>query len=247
MHNRMIFLARDRAAGAGRLTPVRAGNVLPPLRDAAAARDFRRRDKDHRARNEQVLGRAGMRLGVEPALGERPITGRVNELPELRIRHLMTVDPEAVDAHGMNDAFLRLMALRTHFEFPAGDERHARGVAFPGRKTAVAGAASDLGLGAIALLGAGCERPDHDATEHHDEPERTDQNAARYHGNTCLFRGGCRTSVYWNAKTRFQSFFMSITIRPIAGTASSALSSRSKSDLRSYEYSLPIGFATERL
>ena len=61
-----------------------------------------------------------MRLRVEPALGERPVTGRVNKLPELRIRHLMTVDPEAVDAHGMNDAFLRLMALRTHFEFPPG-------------------------------------------------------------------------------------------------------------------------------
>src|SRR3954447_3045617 len=233
MHNRVIFLAHDRAAGAGRLTPVRTGNVLPPLRDAAAAGDFCRGDKDHRARNQQVLGRAGMGLGVEPALGERPVTGRVYELPELRIRHLVTVDPEAIDAHRMDDAFFPLMTLRTHFECPAGDGHHAHGVAFPGRETAVADAASDLGLGAVALLGAGCERPGHDAAEHDDEPERTDQNAARHHWNAYVFWEDAGTGLYWNAKTRFQSLFMSITTHPIAGAASSALSSRPKSDLRS--------------
>src|SRR3954466_5504596 len=39
MYNGVIFPARYRAAGAGRLMPVRTGNVLPPLRDTAAAGD----------------------------------------------------------------------------------------------------------------------------------------------------------------------------------------------------------------
>src|SRR3954454_3364376 len=103
----------------------------------------------------------------------------------------MTVDPEAVDAHSMNDAFLRLMALRTHSEFPAGYEHHARGVAFPSRKTTVTGATSDLGLGAVAVFGAGRERPNHDTTKHDCKPERTDQNTTRYHWNAYVFWKDC--------------------------------------------------------
>ena len=93
-----------------------------------------------------------MGLGVEPALGERPVAGRVDELPELRVRHLVPVDPEAVDAHGMDEAFLRLMALGAHLECAAGDEHHPGSVAFLGREAGVGGAASDLGLLAVALL-----------------------------------------------------------------------------------------------
>src|SRR5262245_7337853 len=49
MHDRMIVLARNRAAGTGRLTPIGAGDVLPPLRDPAAARHIGGRDEHHRA------------------------------------------------------------------------------------------------------------------------------------------------------------------------------------------------------
>src|SRR4051812_15937591 len=118
-------------------------------------------------------------------------------------------------------------------ECPAGDERHARGVVFPGRKTAVAGAASHLGIGAVALLGAGCKRPDHDATDHDNGSERADQNPRDIIQTTVCPADDAGADFYWNAKMRFQSFFMSITTHPIAGAASSALSSRPKSDLRS--------------
>ena len=90
------------------------GDVLPPLRDPAAAPHVGRRDENDRARNEQLLGHVGMRLGIEPALGQRAVAGGVDELLELRVRHLVTVDPEAVDAHDMGEALLRLMALRAH-------------------------------------------------------------------------------------------------------------------------------------
>src|SRR6516225_7293293 len=39
MHDGMIVLARDRAAGTSRLPPIGARDVLPPLGDPAAARD----------------------------------------------------------------------------------------------------------------------------------------------------------------------------------------------------------------
>src|SRR5499433_3984675 len=39
VYDRMIVLARDRAAGTGRLTPIGAGDILPPLRDPPAGRD----------------------------------------------------------------------------------------------------------------------------------------------------------------------------------------------------------------
>src|SRR6266508_2825498 len=56
MHDRIIVLARDRAAGAGRLTPIGARHVLPPLRDPAAAADIGWRDEHHGAGNEQLPG-----------------------------------------------------------------------------------------------------------------------------------------------------------------------------------------------
>src|SRR6516165_752382 len=60
MHDRMIVLARNRAAGTGRRTPIGARDVLPPLRDAAAARDIGGLDEYHRARSKQAPGHAGM-------------------------------------------------------------------------------------------------------------------------------------------------------------------------------------------
>src|ERR1700730_14470787 len=44
MHERMIVLARNRTSGTGWLTPIGAGDVLPPLGDPAAARDIGGRD-----------------------------------------------------------------------------------------------------------------------------------------------------------------------------------------------------------
>src|SRR5215831_18946680 len=40
MHDGMIVLVRNRTAGTGWLTPIGAGDVLPPLSDPAAARDI---------------------------------------------------------------------------------------------------------------------------------------------------------------------------------------------------------------
>ena len=109
-----------------------------------------------------------MCLGIEPALGQRDVAGGIDELLELRVRHLVAVDPEAVDADGMDEALLGLMALGAHLERAAGDERHAGGLAFLGGETGVCGAASDLGRCRGRLFDAGGEGADHDAGQRHD-------------------------------------------------------------------------------
>ena len=68
-----------------------------------------------------------MRCRVEPALGQRHVSRRRHEFPELRVGHLVAIDPKAVDAHGVGEALLRTMALGTHDERPAADERHPGG------------------------------------------------------------------------------------------------------------------------
>src|SRR5262249_21761607 len=145
MHDRMIVLARDRAAGTGRRTPIGARHVLEPLGDAAAARDIGRRNEHHRAGREQLLGHAGMRRGVKPALGQGHVSRRRHELAKLRVAHLVAIDPEAIDAHGVGEALLRPLALGTHHERSAADERHPSVVAVLRRQAGIGGAASKLG------------------------------------------------------------------------------------------------------
>ena len=89
---------------------------------------------------------SGCALGSSPRSASVTVAGRVDELLELRVRHLVAVDPEAVDADDMGEALLGLMALGAHLERAAGDERHAGGLAFLGGEAGVRGAAPDLGL-----------------------------------------------------------------------------------------------------
>jgi hypothetical protein len=56
-----------------------------------------RRYKYHRASNRHVLRPIAMALGIDPTLGQGYITGRVDKFLELRIGHLVAVDPEAID------------------------------------------------------------------------------------------------------------------------------------------------------
>ena len=114
-----------------------------------------RLDEDDRARNEQVLRHVGMRLGIEPALGQRDVAGGIDELLELRVRHLVTVDPEAVDADDMGEALLGLMALGAHRERAAGDEHHAGGFAFLGGEAASTRRSFRSSAWSRALLDAG--------------------------------------------------------------------------------------------
>src|SRR5262249_15485697 len=145
MHDGMIVLVFNRAAGPSRRAPVGARHVLEPLRDAAAARDIGGRDEHHRAGNEQLLGHAGMRRRVQPALGQGHVSRRRYEFPELRVGHFWEIDPEAVDAHGVGKASLRTMAFGTHDEPPAADERHPSGGAVVRWHAGIGGAASELG------------------------------------------------------------------------------------------------------
>src|SRR5215475_2559922 len=178
MHDGMIVLARNRTAGTGRLTPIGAGHVLEPLGDPAAARVSCGLDEDHRAGNEQLLGHAGMRCRVETALGQGHVSRRRHEFAKLRVGHLMAIDPKAVDAHGVGEALLRPMALGTHDERSAADERHPGGVAVVRWLAGIGAAASELGTHR-SLLRRG-ESANYQTGR--DDAHGTDQLVAHCHG-----------------------------------------------------------------
>jgi hypothetical protein len=150
------------------------------LRDFAAA-DIAWLGKHHRPWSEKLLGQSGICLGVKPALGERGVTGRVDELLELRVRHLVTVDPEAIDPRNMREALLGLMALGAHGEGAAGNERHAGGLAFLDGQTDICGAAPHLRPARVPLFDTGCQGAGNDASQHHTEPKRTNQQVTPRH------------------------------------------------------------------
>jgi hypothetical protein len=89
-----------------------------PLRDPAAARDIDGRDEHQRAGGEDFLGHAGMRGAIEPALRQRHVSRRRHEFTELRIGHLVAIDPEAFKAHNVREALLRSVALEPMMKVP---------------------------------------------------------------------------------------------------------------------------------
>jgi hypothetical protein len=183
MHDRMIVLARDRTAGTGRLTPIGAGDVLPPLRDPAAARDIGGRDEHHRPGSQQLLGHARMGRRVEAALRQRDVSRRRHEFAKLRIGHLVAIDPEAVDAHDVAESLLRPLALGAHDERSTADERHS-GVVVVVRWQAGIGCASSELAASRALLRDG-ESADHQTCRA--EADATHQQATACHGGpSCL-------------------------------------------------------------
>src|SRR5262249_45012287 len=180
MHGRMIVLACNRRAGPGGRAQMRARHVLPPLRDPAAAADIGGRDEHHGAGSEQLPGHAGMRCGVEPALGQRHVSRRRHELPELRVGHLVAIDPKAVDTHHVGEALLRPLAIGAHNERAAADENHAGGIGVVRWQAGIAGGASEIASSHV-LLRDGCgERADHQTCG--TDANGADQQAAQYHG-----------------------------------------------------------------
>jgi len=111
VHDGMVLAADDGRAGTLGLPPVGAFDVLPPLRAAAAAVDLHGLNEEGGARREQILAGAWVRPRIEPALGERNVVGRRDEAGELRVRHLVAIDPESGDADDMREAFFRLLAV----------------------------------------------------------------------------------------------------------------------------------------
>jgi hypothetical protein len=83
-----------------------------------------------------------MRRRVEPALGQGHVSRRRHEFAKLRVGHLVAIDPEAVDAHGVGEALLWTVALGTHDERSSADERHSRVVVVLRRQAGIGGASS---------------------------------------------------------------------------------------------------------
>ena len=66
-----------------------------------------------------------MRLGIDTALGKRLVAGSIDEFCELRVGHLMLINPETIDLDRMTELFLRPFLVRAHDEAAARDEHHS--------------------------------------------------------------------------------------------------------------------------
>ena len=117
---------------------------------------------------------------VEPALSQRDVSRRRHELPELRVAHFVTIDPEAVDAHDVGEALLRALALGAHHERSAADERHPGVVVVVRWHAGIGGAASKLAA-SRALFRDG-ESADHQTRRA--EADATHQQVAQCHGRS---------------------------------------------------------------
>ncbi|SPA15187.1 hypothetical protein CBM2633_A50817 [Cupriavidus taiwanensis] len=150
LHHRVVVLALDRAAGAGRMAPVGAGHIAPPARVILQRYRPRRADEDHAARDHGAVGRtrrAGRQLHAQGfpvgrTLGGGDITGGFDELAEFRVGDVVLVHPERMHAHLVRRLFigLRHLAVAAHQEFAARHAHHAGG-------TVVAIADDDRGCG----------------------------------------------------------------------------------------------------
>jgi hypothetical protein len=105
------------------------------------------------------------------------VAGRLDELPELRVCHLMTVDPEAVHTYRMDRSFLRLIAFGPHCKRAAGNQHHPGCFAVTGGQPGIGGATAGAGRRRGLLLGAG-GWGDHQAAR---KPEEGSQHAASFH------------------------------------------------------------------
>src|SRR5262245_57550019 len=73
-----------------------------------------------------------MRLWIDTALGKRLVASSIDEFRELRVGHLMPINPETVDLDRMTEPFLRPFLVRSHHEAAARDEDHSRLIAVVG-------------------------------------------------------------------------------------------------------------------
>ena len=137
VHDGVVVLALDRARGALRMTPVRAGRPGPPVEVVVGGLVGRGRREDERAGLQHLVGRLGRAFGdlllellpVDRALGDGLVARRLGEGAELRVGDLGGVDPEAADLHAVLRRFVgaREGVGRAHDEGAAGDPHHARG------------------------------------------------------------------------------------------------------------------------
>src|SRR5579871_1365531 len=111
----MIHPVCDVAPRSFRVPPAGAGNEFPPLLDVVQVMDIARRD-EHKSAGRQ---------GAVAAFGPCDITGLAYEAVELRVGHVVAVDPEAIDRDLAHRALFDAEGFRAHLEAARLDPDHA--------------------------------------------------------------------------------------------------------------------------
>ena len=82
--------------------------------------------EDEGSRLQHVRKSAGIIRRIGLGLGNRHMTGCLDEAAKFPIGDRDTVNPEGVDRDAMDRRFFGIMSIRTHPERAAGDLDHAR-------------------------------------------------------------------------------------------------------------------------
>ena len=122
----VIIESADRGTRPIGPAPVRAELECPPLGPVAQIDRMLGRREDERAGLDHVrqCGRIVSWVGLN--LGERDVTGGVDELAKVTVGDWRTIDPEASNRDMMDRRLLRVVLVRSHAERRAGDPDHAR-------------------------------------------------------------------------------------------------------------------------
>jgi hypothetical protein len=98
------------------MSPVGAGNVLPPVQHVART-DRAHRHAEHRtAWLQQVWVRPWIECRIKRPLGERHVAGGGDERGEVGISDSVPIDPEAIDGDAVRRPLLGIMRIRSHPE-----------------------------------------------------------------------------------------------------------------------------------
>src|SRR5882757_7451230 len=124
MHDRMIVQPTDVASRSVGMPPVSALGERPPLAEVAKADRMLGRREHQRARIDHMREHSGIVFWVRRNLGDRDVAGSFDELPELPVRHGMTVHPKALHGNAMRRGFFRIMLVRSHAKSVAGYPDH---------------------------------------------------------------------------------------------------------------------------
>ena len=123
----MVLPALDRAAGTRWGTPVGAGHVAPPLGYVPTRGHLRGLGEHHPARLQELRRHPGIVRRIDATLGHRDIARGRDEGCELRVRDLVTVDPEAFERDAVRRPLLGPFVVLAHDEAAAFDPHHAGG------------------------------------------------------------------------------------------------------------------------
>ena len=154
MDDRVPGQPAERALRPTWMAPARAGHPVPPVVVVPQVHALRGLLEHDGAGHQHLRLCARVVLRARRLLGEGDVASRLDEAPELPVRHRVAVHPEPVHRDLVGGRLLRVVMVRSHQERAAGDPDHVLLGGSPGGDDATPASARLL-IDALSQLGRG--------------------------------------------------------------------------------------------